>query len=414
MPMLVLLVFCVFTSEAQDGSAEKKKKFAPSKSNASRYSKSKDYSVEEELDRKETIEEADKLREENPVKAVELLEGTLKSSIKSGDALSEAESYKVLGEVNLNKGIYSLAVKNLQKANSIFLTNGENQRAMEVAYSLAEAYLGQGNNGEALVQLSEYVAFGDKQKINAMSLKGRYKLGDIYMAEKKWQQALQTYQQILPLEQQVSGANSEKTALVNNKIGQIYSQMNQGKQALNYLNKAQSIAETNQNTRTLTDINQNIGRELIKENKFDENLGNHLRALEISRKAGDKVAEIKENLAINNTYLHLAKTDEALKYNNQALALARKIKNRELLAEAYKSLAFTYLDRQQIKLSDQNYREYLLRKDSLMAEKQERVEQLLASNINLAENQKHIELLEKDIELNQKTIEALTNEKLVK
>ena len=416
----LLLTVNTVVSFAQDKKKEKpaarsKKYSAPSYKSSSGASSKDAIEYEQAVEeRKLDIKEADEVSDKNPEKAVEILENTLKSSIKSGDAKSEAESYQVLGEVNLNKGIYNLAIRNFERANSIYTENGDQQPAMEVTYSLALAYAGQGNTKEAIQQLNIYSMYGDKQNNNAISLKGRYKLGEIYMSDKKWQQALSVYQQILSLEKEAKRPNAGNIASVNNKIGQIYGELNQSKQALGYLNAAQTIAESSNNTVILSDINKNIGNELVKSNNYEENLANHLRALQLTRKAGDKESEIKENLAVASAYLYLKKVDESIRYNSAALDLSKRLKNSEQIAEAYRYLAYAYLEKKNVALSSKNYKEYLLRKDSLIAEKQAKVEKMLSSNISLAENQKHIELLEKDIELNQKTIEALTSEKEAK
>lgn len=353
------------------------------------------------------ISKAESLMKKDPEGAVEVIEKALTESIKNGDKYYEAQSHRVLGAINLNSNLNELALKNTLKSFQLLQEQKDEASLSLVRIQLAECYNRTGDTEEALrlyhEQLDKYRRYISEQE--AMDI--RYRIAELYNKQGKTKQSEISYQEILKLEQ--GRKNKEGIIEANKRIGELYEQQQNNKQALQYYNRAQNIAENTNDPKSISSVNQNISSVLKKEKKYEDEILLRKRGLEFSKGKNDPESESQENLAIASAYLDSKKPEEALPYLKRSLELTSNSGKLEQKAEVYRQLSNAYSQKNQYERAISSYKKYVELKDSIIRKREEELELAIRSNLSLTEKQKQIDLLEKDIELNEQKIKALTS-----
>ncbi len=358
------------------------------------------------------ISKAEAIMDKDPEGAVEIIELALTESIETGDRYYEAQSYRVLGAINLKSNLNELALKNSLKSFQL-LSELKNETALsKVRIQLADCYDQAGNLEEALRLYKEQLELYKNYISEAEALKVKYKIAGIYTKQGKKNQAISDYKEILKEEQ--TKDNKSGIVKANKKIGEVYEQQSNNQQALEYYNRAQTIAENSNDIKSINSVNENISSILKKEKKYDQEINVRKRSLDISIQKNDIVSENIENIAIAKTYIDTKRPEEAIPYLNRSLELIGKNGQLEEKAEVYRQLSSAYALKNNYTKSMEFYQNYVTLKDSILLKKERALELALSSNLSLTEKQKQIELLEKNIELNQQKIEVLTSEQTAK
>jgi two-component system, LytTR family, sensor kinase len=353
------------------------------------------------------IQQAEIVKTANPSLAIEKLERALTLSIEEKNPSNEAHCYRVLAAINLQNGLKESALRQAQKAYELFVVTKDENGKNATRFVLAESYWANSQTDKAIAYLKEH-AESNKSKQPTETIRAEYKLAEIYTAQGKNDQALALYQDIIQLEKQ--RGNKEGSVEANKKIGEVYQSKNQKGRALEYYKQAQDIAEESNDLKSYSEINKNIGEVATK----DEALDLRKRSLEKSQEAQNPEVESKENLAIAQSYLEQNQSQTAIPYLKRSLELSSKLGKLEEKGEALKSLSEAYKQQNQFEKAMQTFQKYLAVKDTLLKEKEREIARMLSSNMALAEKQKQIEFLQKDVELNKQTIAALSHEQTAK
>lgn len=403
--MISLLLFIGFKvaqaqKEKEEPKAKKMKKSIPS-------------STKLEIPRQNNpwmlIQEAENIKEKNATLALQKLEEALSISIQDGNQLNEAHCYRILGAINLQNHLYESAIRQSLKALDLFnAIKYTNQAVSKTRYQLAESYFAGNQLGSALETYQVYLLqLDDKMAVNE-SVKAHYRIAEIYTKQGKTDQAKITYENVLALEKK--NKNEEGIAEATRRIGELYQAKGKNKRALEYYKEAQVIAEKSNNANSYSKINDNISEVLIEDKKYEEDIDLRKKSIEKSQETKNPEVETKENLALGNTYLQLQQAQTAIPYLRRSLELSNRLGKLEQKGEALKGLSEAYSQQKQYEKAMVTFKKYLAIKDTLINEKEREIKKIVSANISLAEQQKHIDLLEKDIELNQQTISSLSHE----
>jgi two-component system LytT family sensor kinase len=358
------------------------------------------------------ISKAETLMSKDPAAAIETIENALTESIKTGDRYYEAQCYRVLGAINLKSNLNELAVKNSLKSFQILAEMKNESSLSEVRVQLADCYERVGNTEEAVRLYSEQLALYRKNRNEKEALKMQYKIAGLYVKQAKLKQAQSIYQEILAIEQKKG--NKEGIVEANNKIGETFEKQSNNKQALEYYNRAQNIAENSNDVKSINSVNENISSVLKKEKKYEEEIVVRKRGLELSKEKNDPISEGLDNLAIAKSYLDTKRPEEAIPYLKRSIELMGKNGDLSQKAEVYRQLSNAYSQEKSLEKALLNFKKYSVLKDSVLAMRERELERAISSNLSLTEKQKQIDLLEKDIELNEQKIETLTSEQSAK
>ncbi|MGK7903587.1 MAG: CHAT domain-containing protein, partial [Hormoscilla sp.] len=167
-------------------------------------------------------------------------------------------------------------------------------------------------------------------------------IGGVYDKIGKQQQALDYYNQALPIQREV-GARSGVAITLSN-IGSVYSDIGKQQQALDYYNQAlpisRSVGDRKGEARTLN----NIGLVYSGIGKRQQALDYFNQALPILREVGDRKGEAHTLNNIGGVYDKIGKQQQALDFFNQALPIVREVGDRSGEATTLSNIAFLYRD----------------------------------------------------------------------
>jgi eukaryotic-like serine/threonine-protein kinase len=244
-----------------------------------------------------------------------------------------------------------------------------------IAITLGEVAQIQNRLGQSDLALASYKEaerlqreIGDKRGLGTTLIN----LGTFYDDRGQYDQGLQLFKESLQIQRDTGNQSFE--ALCLNNIGNAYLSKGQYEDAQTYFERALQLREKLKVSGDIADVLHNLGETSSKMGEYDHALGHYLRALELRRSGGDKRGAAIESYstgtifeyqgrygaAVNakeaalktfqalqdrsfwmaevlsgygNALSQIGKDDEAQKNLEQALNLARELKNQTLVAQ---------------------------------------------------------------------------------
>jgi len=355
------------------------------------------------------LDNAEKASEAEPEKALDYLDEALKTSIQQGDKIGEANTYITLGNINAQQGLYTQAITFYTKALPLYQTEKQYKQITSTRKLLGEAYEKNKQYTLALEQykiaLKEAEVYKDEQEVLAL----KNSIANIYTLQGKTDDALTIYKEVLTKEQKQNNRGGEIDA--NNNIGDVYIQQNKIEQAKGYYENSQAIAIEDQDEEKLTTSYDKIINTYKLEGNASDELTLRLKKAELNQKNNDQSALSLEYLEIGKVYLRQSKLQEALSYITKSLTLSKKLGLLGYQAEAHERIAYVYKKQNNYSKALEHFETYDLLKDSLLQSNFSKRNTISTYSDELTTKQKQIDLLEKDQQLNAKTILLLQEEK---
>ncbi|MBD0257966.1 MAG: histidine kinase [Cytophagales bacterium] len=355
---------------------------------------------------------ADEARTKEPNKALDYVAEALSLSISGNNLRGEAISYQTLGDINSDQALYGKAVENYRKALAVSTRLGDPDLAYPVKKRLADALEAAGDYPAALVQWDEV-----QQEATVFSrpedvVRAKTAIARLHAKQGKEELALRGYQEVLKLEEK--RGNDKGVIEANNNIGNLYLKQEKTKQALDYYEKSQNLAGAMADTLTLSRSNEMIGKVYRLEKRYDQELALRRQSIALHVKSNDRAALNDEYLEVARLFLEQQNAAAAIPYLRKSLALSGQLGRLDRQGEAYRHLSEAYGLTGDLRASLQHYKSYVGVMDTLYRRKEKELAGLLRFNEELAGRQKKIESLEKDRQLNAKTIELLRKEQKLK
>lgn len=299
-------------------------------------------------------------------------------------------SYETALKYTLNKKITSLILRGM---GLVYIYQSNNTKALEINHrtlkmfeelkdskGMAGVLL---NIGVIYFNLKDYnkaIAYQKRslainQKIgNKTSSMGNYgNLANCYTNLKQFEKALDYYKKALEIADELGNKPSKALALDN--MGQLYFELKQYEKALDFINASYAI-------------NEEIGNE--------DDLSTNLA---IIGEIYIQKAKLEKGAATKNSYLQ-----KAIANLNQSLLVKKKLGAKDAIAANYEQLALAQKLQGNYKAALTSYELYTLHKDSIYnAENKETIKNL--------EDQRTIDLKNKEIQLNKLTLESKEKQK---
>lgn len=282
----------------------------------------------------------------------------------------EANAYNIMGIVSVYKGDYSEALKNFYAGLRKWEETGF-KRGITISYvHIGNVYESQGRYPEALksffTALKTYEEIGNKEGI-AMSYNA---IGIVYRNQEKYPEALKNYLAALEIWEEIG--DKRGIAQSHNNIGVVYECQGRYDAALkNYL-ASLKIKEGFGDKRGVAGTYNNIG--IVYRNQ-----GKHLEALKSFSEALKIVQEIEDQWGVAQSYnnigaveLKLNRPASAKIYYEKALILAMESGANDLVRDIYYGFAKADSTLGNYKDAYENYKQYIIYRDSLINEENER------------------------------------------
>ncbi len=358
------------------------------------------------------LRQAESISSSDPNKALDFVAEALSLSLSENDRRGEARSYQTLGNINHAQGLYGKAAENYQKSLEIFTAVGDNASAYEVRKKLGAALEANQQYALALTQWNEVQQLASAGAKMEEIVLAKNSIARLYEKQGKEELALKNYQDVLKLEQ--SRDNDKGVMDANNSIGNIYLQQEKTQQALDYYSKSQSLASDLKDDKTLSKSNEMIGKVYRLEKRYDQELALRQQSIVLNLKSRNREALNEEYLEVAKLYLEQKNAPAAIPYLQKSIRLSDQLGLMAKKREAYGNLTEAYQETGNVLEALRAYRAYVAVVDTLYRQKERELSSLLHFNEELSERQQKIESLEKDRQLNAKTIELLRKEQKLK
>ncbi len=168
-------------------------------------------------------------------------------------------------------------------------------------------------------------------------------LGNLHYTQGDYYRSLEYYFEALKISEEV-GHKSNQAAVLSN-IGNIYSIQMEMEKSITYYEKALHIYEEMRNRSEQASLLCNIGSVYLEERKYQKALECFQKALQLSTETANKRAQAASLLNIGNIYRYQARSAEAIPYFHQASSIYHELNDKQgyslsllTLGDAYSSL----------------------------------------------------------------------------
>jgi len=358
------------------------------------------------------LKRAESLSEKAPGKALDLVAEALAASINQNDALGEAQSYQTLGNINYQQALYAKAAESYRKSLDGFRALNENQAAYEVKKKLATALEASGDQAQALTLWTEVQQEAEAASRAEDLVQAKTSIARIYGKQGKGELALKNYQEVLKIEEK--RGNNKGVMDASNRIGDVYLQQEKPKQALDNFARSQNLASEMDDEQNLARSNDYIGKVLRLEKRYDQELALRQQSIAINLKTNNRTALNDEYLEVARLYLEQKQAAAAVPFLRKSIALSDQLNKLDQKSEGYRALSEAYGQMGKVNEALSYYKSYVATMDAQFQQKEKEFSGLLRFKGELADRQKKIESLEKDRQLNARTIELLRKEQRLK
>lgn len=342
-----------------------------------------------------------------------IVENNLSLAIQLGYKNEEAKAQSILGEFNSQLKNYNAAKRNFQKAIAIY-TSLNDKLSLVAVYSLSgDVYSKQKDYNSAIGQweLAENIASQSKSlKQKAIDLE--LKIGNEFLKTPTYNKAKPYFQKALSQSEEIN----YKTGIASANIGlgkieekngsnieaeQLFQSANQTATDIN------SVELTNSSYNSLSNLYQNTNNN-VESIKIQE------QAIDFNNNIGNSAQVIQNSTEMANILIEEGEDDKAIEILNQSSGLIKTQNNSETKRNYYKTLSKAYEASGDIDKSNIITKKFTSLMDSFKILEAQKAELILTKNDFIQNTENKISLLEKDREINEKTIQLLKQDQVIK
>lgn len=252
----------------------------------------------------ENMMEAEKLSNSNPANSIELLQNALEQAITTKDYYTEGESYALLAKINSNAQQFDLAINYYKKAKTAFNKGNYTNKITQVNQSLANALKANGQFEEALLLYNNLL----NRAINEKNIEQQI---SIYRAKaeifKQTSELSEALNYLKKAEQLANNLNSSEnlSAAIKLEIGEVYEKQSKNQKALQEYSASEQISLSQNDRQGVLNSYSKQSKLLEKEGRKKEAVDNQIKSLNYLNQPNadsyeldeseDEVAEVVEN-----------------------------------------------------------------------------------------------------------------------
>lgn len=355
---------------------------------------------------------AETIFDDSLTKALQLVENNLLLSIKNNYKNEEALAYQTLGKFNDKLQNYSLAISNYKKGVSIYSNLNNTVKLYELNVALGNSYA---KNKQVDESLNYYI------KAHTLAVKLNDKNKEVFTSNEVGNSYLKTvnYIKATPYFEDVLnyGVKTQSVPnIIKGKIGlgQIAEKKREVGAVEKYYKEAQELAEKNE-LDNLANTAFNLLTNLYQKRKATEQeIVVQQQAYNYNSSRGNISNTIQNSSSLANTYLEQGREEEAMEVLTDNSILLNDEKNTDVKRSFYKALSTAYEKQGNIEAAKKVEKEYTALVDSFEQLEKDKLMTLNFKNELLNSTQNKVLLLEKDREINEKTIKLLKQEQELK
>ncbi len=343
------------------------------------------------------------LRFSQPEKAIKLLEDVLREGKRNSNRVIKAEAYLLLGNIYEDIGQNTLALQRYQQATALLVKSNQPELQALNYYHTGKTQLALSKLEVARHSLDNCLAITKDAKLE---LKCQECLADLAMASGDFLEALTLYDHLINNKNHL---DSLAIARIEAKKSQIFIRQNdRAKAEQSYFNSLNSVPQQTLSKKDFEDIDKanKALSEDVNQEEVDK-IAFKLNTIQTQQKNQlPPEALIKEQLQLADLYANRGDLNTATKYVNASKGLLKvKVMPDEKAAVFKKSSELNRL-RGDYQKALADYERYVAENELVIKAKQAN----LNRQISILENQKNIDLLEKDFVLEEKEEALLKNQ----
>lgn len=382
--------------------------------------------------------------EKAPLKAIENINKAIAQSIHEHDKDKESSAYLILGNIQQSLQQHELAIENYLKCIAVSQVTSKSKHAWSSAVSqetlfqankhLAMSYMELGDLDKAETRVNYSLGYVSVEAAELLS--ARRLLAAIRLRQGRISESMSVLNDVLLEEKQNGNAKGEAEAYL--ALGDIYLEQKSDDKAIDCFTKARTIAEKANLAPLALKANDQLAKIFRKQKNLDKELEARNSKISINVTNNNSQAVMKENIEIGNAYLNAnnitaAQTffDKGLNYTaattqqqawtdgsyttvTKEQLLFPKSNDLDETANTYKLLAEEYLKQKDPAKALVYFNKYAGLQDSIRHVRQRELNEALNLSTSLGKNQQKIDLLQKERQLSEQSMELLKQDKTLK
>lgn len=283
----------------------------------------------------------------------------------------EADAYNIIGVVNVSKGEYPEALKNLSTGLKKWKETGY-KKGIALSYiHIGNVYEYQGNYPEALKNFFTSLKISEEIGNKEGMAESYNSIAVVYVNQgQKYPEALKNYFAALKIWEEIGDKHG--IALSYNNIGVVYDYQGNYSEALKNHFIALKIRKEIGDKLGIAGSYNNIGYIYNVQGNYPEALENYFASLKLLEEIGEKWSIAGSYNNIGMIEWNLNRPASAKKHFEKALALAKETGATELLSSIYYNSSLADNDMGNYKDAYENYKLYTIYNDSLTNEENKR------------------------------------------
>jgi adenylate cyclase len=278
----------------------------------------------------------------------------------------KANAINNIGIALANKGDYIAALDNYNMAIKLYEEIG-NKRGVAGAYNnIGLIHQHQGNFPETLKMLLKALKINEEIGNKVWIAANLNNIGIIHIYQKNYSEALKNLTAANKILEELGDRRGMNHPY--NNMGNIYFELGNYPEALKNYTEALKIREEMGDKNLIADSYSNIGIIYEKQKKYNDALDRYFASLKIKEEIGDRDGMSTAYLNIGNTKMSMKNYSDARYFMNKSLVINKEVGNIDGIQNCYGSLAELDSATGNHKGSLENYKSYIIFRDSLYNE----------------------------------------------
>ncbi len=278
----------------------------------------------------------DALEYQHPDSAMIYYKKALRIAMDIEDKKRMANASYCIGIIHDNKGDFNQALEQFQNSIRLYERIEEDYGVARVLNNMGIVYSRQGAFEKAIEAFLQSAKVFEKLGRQRNISRSYNNIGAIFYNQGSFDQAIEYFQKSLKIKQEMG--DHQGTSSSYNNIGMIYYEQGKYNKTIEYFKKSLTIEREFGNKKGVAESYNNIGEVHLVQGNYDRAFEFYLKSIELKNAIGDKngLAEGYLNLSALHTQLADSITKDAIerkyylqqavKYGNKALSIARQIK----------------------------------------------------------------------------------------
>ncbi|WP_435624694.1 tetratricopeptide repeat-containing sensor histidine kinase [Flagellimonas sp.] len=347
-------------------------------------------------------------------KSIDFIAKSIADLGKRGNKTELAASLTALGEIYAYHKQYDLAITNFKDALAA-------RKTSKTTLLLARVYVDNKEFEEAKTELTKLIKV---KNLTAIQRVGAYEtLGDAHKGLQDFGEAEDFYREGLKIAEK--NQMSSKIIDLNSKIGDSYASQNKVLEAEGFYTNSLNLSRSSAPERVVKE-NEKVADFYSDKNRYDEEIQlrkqslDELQHLPRTQKAeagtttsSDTITTQRINYKIANAYIAQNKLDEAIPYLQKSIVEADTDNDLVVKKDATRKLSEVYRYKGDFTKALESYQDYVAVVDSLYIQKEQEISRAARFNREIATSQNRISSLEQERQLSQSKYDlALTEQQL--